>query len=49
MGRWHSGDFARLFLFSYVENSGCYGNKNMANFTHKLNPVLMQKVIEIFL
>jgi hypothetical protein len=41
-----------FFFSSYVENSGCYGNKkaeNMANFTHKLDPVITQKVLEIFL
>jgi hypothetical protein len=27
MGRWQSGDYAHLFFSSYVENSGCYGNK----------------------
>jgi hypothetical protein len=48
-----SMEIMHLFFFSsYVENSGCYGNKyteNMANFTHKLDPVITQKVIEIFL
>jgi hypothetical protein len=40
-----------FFFSSYFENSGCYGNKkteNMANFTQKLDPVIRQKVHEIF-
>jgi hypothetical protein len=51
MDRWQYGDYARLFS-SYVENSGCYGNKyseNMANLTHNLDPVITQKVLKIFL
>jgi hypothetical protein len=41
-----------FFFSSNVESSDCYGNKwteNMANFTHKLDPVITQKVKEIFL
>jgi hypothetical protein len=41
-----------FFFSSYVENSGCYGNKlteNMANLTNKLDPVIKQKVLKIFL
>jgi hypothetical protein len=52
MDRWQYGDYARLSLFTYVESSGCYGNKkteNMANFIHKLDPVKTPKVLKIFL
>jgi hypothetical protein len=52
MDRWQYGDYARYFFSSFVENSGCYGNKyaeNRSNFTHKLDPVITQKVLEIFL
>jgi hypothetical protein len=33
-----------FFFCSYVENS-----ENMANLTHKLDPVITQKVLKIFL
>jgi hypothetical protein len=48
---WLDGSLEIMHVF-FVENFDCYGNtqtENMANFTHKLNPVITQKVMEIFL
>jgi hypothetical protein len=55
LDKWIDGSMEIMhvsFFSSYLENSGCYGNKyaeNMANFTHKLDQVITQKVLEIFL
>jgi hypothetical protein len=43
---WINGSMEIMYVFlfsSYVENSGCYVNtytENMANLTHKLDPVI---------
>jgi hypothetical protein len=52
---WEDGSLEIMhvyFISSYVENSDCYGNKyteNMANLTYKLDIMIIQKVMQIFL
>jgi hypothetical protein len=53
MDRWQYGDYARLFFLPMLKILVAMGTNSlkiiMANLTHKLDPVITQKVLKIFL